>query len=116
VINAVTYSELFLAFERIEELEAVLSEASIPFEAIPREALFLAGKAIRIRAVRSDSTALDAKAPRIIDSILNYAKYDCRGHVEMWSSGYGISGILVYIEGTIVPSEFRFLPRAIPSR
>ena len=44
-INAVIYSELSLAFERIEELEAVLSEASLSVEPIPREALFLAGKA-----------------------------------------------------------------------
>jgi hypothetical protein len=32
------------AFERIEELEAVISEASLTVESIPREALFLAGK------------------------------------------------------------------------
>lgn len=44
-INAVIYSELSLAFARIEELEAVLSEASLSVETIPREALFLAGKA-----------------------------------------------------------------------
>jgi predicted nucleic acid-binding protein len=34
-----------MAFKRIEELEAVLSEASLRVEPIPREALFLAGKA-----------------------------------------------------------------------
>jgi predicted nucleic acid-binding protein len=45
VINAVIYSELSMAFERIEELEAVLSEAGLSVEPIPREALFLAGKA-----------------------------------------------------------------------
>jgi predicted nucleic acid-binding protein len=44
-INPVIYSELSIAFERIEELEAVLSEASLSVEPIPREALFLAGKA-----------------------------------------------------------------------
>jgi predicted nucleic acid-binding protein len=44
-INAVIYSELSMAFERIEELEAVISEASLSLEQIPREALFLAGKA-----------------------------------------------------------------------
>jgi predicted nucleic acid-binding protein len=44
-INAVIYSELSLAFERIEELEAVLSAAGLSMEPIPREALFLAGKA-----------------------------------------------------------------------
>ncbi len=44
-INAVIYSELSIAFERIEDLESVLSEASLSVEPIPREALFLAGKA-----------------------------------------------------------------------
>jgi predicted nucleic acid-binding protein len=44
-INAVIYSELSIAFERIEELEAVVSEAALTVESIPREALFLAGKA-----------------------------------------------------------------------
>lgn len=43
-INAVIYSELSIAFERIEDLEAVVSEASLSVEPIPREALFLAGK------------------------------------------------------------------------
>jgi predicted nucleic acid-binding protein len=44
-VNAVIYSELSLAFARIEELETVLSEASLSVQPIPREALFLAGKA-----------------------------------------------------------------------
>jgi predicted nucleic acid-binding protein len=44
-INPVIYSELSIAFVRIEELEAVLTEAALMLEAIPREALFLAGKA-----------------------------------------------------------------------
>jgi predicted nucleic acid-binding protein len=44
-VNAVIYSELSMAFERIEELEAVLADASLRVEPIPREALFLAGKA-----------------------------------------------------------------------
>ena len=44
-INPVVYSELSMAFARIEELEAVLADASLNYEPIPREALFLAGKA-----------------------------------------------------------------------
>lgn len=44
-INAVIYSELSIAFDRIEELESVLMEGSITVESIPREALFLAGRA-----------------------------------------------------------------------
>ena len=43
-INPVIYSELSIAFERIEELEAVLAEANLSMEPLPREALFLAGK------------------------------------------------------------------------
>jgi predicted nucleic acid-binding protein len=45
VINAVIYSELSIAFERMEELDVVIAEASLTVEPIPREALFLAGKA-----------------------------------------------------------------------
>jgi predicted nucleic acid-binding protein len=44
-INPVIYSELSIGFARIEELEAVIKEASLAIEDIPREALFLAGKA-----------------------------------------------------------------------
>jgi predicted nucleic acid-binding protein len=44
-INPIIYSELSIAFARIEELEAVISEGSLIVEHIPREALFLAGKA-----------------------------------------------------------------------
>jgi hypothetical protein len=43
-INAVIYSELSMAFVRIEELEVVIADAALMLEPIPREALFLAGK------------------------------------------------------------------------
>jgi len=43
-INAVIYSELSMAFARIEELEVVIADAALMLEPIPREALFLAGK------------------------------------------------------------------------
>lgn len=43
-INPIIYAELSMAFSRIEEVEAILFEASIAVEPIPREALFLAGK------------------------------------------------------------------------
>src|SRR6266700_5198991 len=39
------YAELSIGFRRIEELEAVLARTQIGIEEIPREALFLAGKA-----------------------------------------------------------------------
>lgn len=44
-INPVIYSELSIAFARIEELESVVADARLAFEEMPREALFLAGKA-----------------------------------------------------------------------
>ena len=44
-INAVIYAELSIAFKQIEELEAVLAQGEFRLESIPREALFLAGKA-----------------------------------------------------------------------
>jgi len=44
-INAVIYAQVSIAFARIEELEQALSEATVTIEPIPREALFLAGKA-----------------------------------------------------------------------
>ena len=54
-INPVIYSELSMAFARIEELEAVIGDAALTVEAIPREALFLAGKAF-LRYRRSRGT------------------------------------------------------------
>lgn len=44
-INAVIYAELSIAFKQIEELEAALAQGEFRIEPIPREALFLAGKA-----------------------------------------------------------------------
>ena len=54
-INPVIYSELSIGFARIEELEVVIREASLAVEDIPREALFLAGKAF-LRYRRSRGT------------------------------------------------------------
>ena len=44
-INAVIYAELSIAYARIEELEDTVHSAGLRFLEIPREALFLAGKA-----------------------------------------------------------------------
>jgi predicted nucleic acid-binding protein len=44
-INPIIYSELSISFARIEELELVIAEATLAVEEVPREALFLAGKA-----------------------------------------------------------------------
>ena len=45
LINSVIYAELSIAFERIEELEALIVQGGFVLTPIPREALFLAGKA-----------------------------------------------------------------------
>ena len=47
IINDVVYAELSVGFDRIEDLDGLLDEAGIAMEDIPREALFLAGKAFR---------------------------------------------------------------------
>ena len=44
-INPIIYSELSIGFERIEELEGALSRGGFQIRQIPKEALFLAGKA-----------------------------------------------------------------------
>jgi predicted nucleic acid-binding protein len=43
-INPIIYSEISVGFERIEELEKAVAECGLRMAAIPREALFLAGK------------------------------------------------------------------------
>ena len=45
LINPVIYAELSIAYLRIEELEAMLARGGFRVEPVPREALFLAGKA-----------------------------------------------------------------------
>lgn len=47
IINEVVYAELSVRFERAEELDDVLEEAEISLVEIPRQALFLAGKAFQ---------------------------------------------------------------------
>lgn len=44
LVNDVVYAELSVRYERIEDIEAVLSEAGIAVAPMPRAALFLAGK------------------------------------------------------------------------
>lgn len=47
IINDIVYAELSVGFERIEDLDGLLDEAGIAMDEIPRDALFLAGKAFR---------------------------------------------------------------------
>jgi predicted nucleic acid-binding protein len=44
-INPVVYTEVSVGFERIEELESALDRGGFQMTEIPKEALFLAGKA-----------------------------------------------------------------------
>ena len=44
-INPIIYSEISIGFKKIEELEYSISEAGFQLVEIPKEALFLAGKA-----------------------------------------------------------------------
>ncbi len=44
-IDPVVYSEISIRFSRIEDLEAAIDEGGLVWSEIPREALFLAGKA-----------------------------------------------------------------------
>lgn len=46
-INAVIYAEISVGFGGIEQVDAMLTTTQITLETIPREALFLAGKAFR---------------------------------------------------------------------
>ncbi|MDD1611853.1 MAG: type II toxin-antitoxin system VapC family toxin [Methylococcaceae bacterium] len=45
VINPIIYAECSIGFDRIEEVEALFEHLGFTIQPIPREALFLAGKA-----------------------------------------------------------------------
>ncbi|OHD72478.1 MAG: DNA-binding protein [Spirochaetes bacterium RBG_16_67_19] len=52
-INPLIYAEVSIGFQRIEELEAAVASAGFRLLAMPKEALFLAGKAfVRYRRNR----------------------------------------------------------------
>jgi predicted nucleic acid-binding protein len=87
-INAIIYSELSIGFSRIEELEAVITEASLAVEDIPREALFLAGRAfLRYRCSRGPAVApanarCGALSNLFPDSVAYHAVIDTLGPPE----------------------------------
>jgi predicted nucleic acid-binding protein len=52
-INSIVYTEVSVGFEKIEDLESALHKSGFQMLAIPKEALFLAGKAyLKYREVR----------------------------------------------------------------
>jgi predicted nucleic acid-binding protein len=87
LINDVVYSEFSVGFLRLEEIEAVLAAAQIEMTALPREALFLAGKVFqRYRAGGGTRTgvlpdffigahAAVAKLPLLTRDIRRYRAY-----------------------------------------
>jgi predicted nucleic acid-binding protein len=59
VINAVVYAELSMAYDRIEDLERIVQRLGLHEMTIPREALFLAGKAfLQYRRKRGGKTSV----------------------------------------------------------
>ena len=46
-INSIVYTEVSIGFEKIEELESALNKSGFQLLEIPKEALFLAGKAFQ---------------------------------------------------------------------
>ena len=59
VINDIVYAELSVGYARMEELDAMISNAGLVIAAIPRAALFLAGKAFqRYRAAGGGKTGV----------------------------------------------------------
>jgi len=44
-INSIVYSEISIGFKRIEDLESAIAKAGLQMLEMPKEALFLAGKA-----------------------------------------------------------------------
>jgi len=58
-INDIVYAELSIGYERMEELDAMIQTAGLTIAAIPRPALFLAGKAFqRYRSAGSRKTGV----------------------------------------------------------
>lgn len=66
IVNGVVYAELSVRFERIEDIDAVLDEAGISVADIPRDALFLAGKAFRRYRASGGASGWSARCSRRI--------------------------------------------------
>ncbi len=59
VINDIVYAETSIRYSRVEDLDAMLTQAAIEISAMPRSALFLAGKAFqKYRAARGARTGV----------------------------------------------------------
>jgi predicted nucleic acid-binding protein len=57
-INSIVYTEVSIGFEKIEELESAIHKGGFQMLAVPKEALFLAGKAfLQYRKSRGTRTS-----------------------------------------------------------
>jgi hypothetical protein len=58
LINPIIYTEISIGFERIEELEKAVADCGFKMVSLPKEALFLAGKAyVRYRKGKGKKAA-----------------------------------------------------------
>ncbi|MDN5850505.1 MAG: DNA-binding protein [Nitrococcus sp.] len=57
LINPIIYAKFAVWYDDIEQVESVLADFGTAFEALPREALFLAGKAFRQYRTRRGTRA-----------------------------------------------------------
>jgi len=57
LINPIVYAEFSVWYDDLQRLEHVLAEFGVTFEELPREALFLAGKAFRQYRARRGTRA-----------------------------------------------------------
>lgn len=57
LINAVVYAELSIGYARIEEVDEVVADVELKLVEMPREALFLAGKAFQRYRARGGAGA-----------------------------------------------------------
>ncbi|MEA3359164.1 MAG: PIN domain-containing protein [Thermodesulfobacteriota bacterium] len=58
-INSIVYSEVSIAFQLIEDLESAINKAGFQMLEIPKEALFLAGKAfLKYKSRKGTKTTL----------------------------------------------------------
>ncbi len=57
-INSIVYTEISIGFNNVEEVEAVISELGVKVLEMPREALFLTGKAfLKYRQSKGNKTS-----------------------------------------------------------
>ena len=77
-INPVIYSELSLAFDSLEKLDAIVDAMGLVYQEMPRPALFLAGKAFVKYRRRGGPSAWNPDHRRQISSTITGAHNSSR--------------------------------------